>query len=257
MSANPTACLLIIGNEVLSGRTRDANLQFLATRLGQIGIPLAEVRVIPDVPAVIIGTVNEVRAKFDHVFTTGGIGPTHDDITSECVARAFGVPWEVHEETRAIMTADYARRSPPVEMNAARLRMATLPRGAVPIRCAATTAPGFTMGNVHVMAGVPSIMQAMFEALAPSLQGGTPVVSHTVHAHHVFEGQIADGLTAIQARYPGLDLGSYPYYYGRSGGVALVAKGTDPAVVERAAAEMFALLGRFGEAQQGEPVLAQ
>jgi molybdopterin-biosynthesis enzyme MoeA-like protein len=253
MTTNPTACLLIIGNEVLSGRTRDANLQFLATRLGEIGIPLREVRVIPDVPETIIGTVNECRAKFTHVFTTGGIGPTHDDITSECVARAFGVPWEVHEETRAIMAADYARRDPPVEFNAARLRMATLPRGATPIRCAETTAPGFTMGNVHVMAGVPRIMRSMFEALAPGLEGGQPIVSHTVHADYVYEGQIADGLSAIQARHPALDLGSYPYYRGKGGGVALVAKGTDAAAVEAAAAECLALLGRFGEAREGEP----
>jgi molybdenum cofactor synthesis domain-containing protein len=252
---NPTACLLIIGNEVLSGRTRDANLQYLATRLGEIGIPLREARVIPDVPEVIIGTVNEVRARFDHVFTTGGIGPTHDDITSECVARAFGVPWEVHEESRAAMAADYARRDPPVELNAARLRMATLPRGAVPIRSAETTAPGFSMGNVHVMAGVPRIMRAMFEALAPRLAGGQPIVSRSVHAHQVFEGQIAEGLSAIQARYPALDLGSYPYYWRHSGGVALVAKGTEVVAVEQAAEEMLALLGRFGEAQRGEPNL--
>jgi molybdopterin-biosynthesis enzyme MoeA-like protein len=250
---NPTACLLIIGNEVLSGRTRDANLQYIATRLGEIGIPLREARVIPDVPETIINTVNECRAAFTHVFTTGGIGPTHDDITSECVARAFGVPWEVHEETRAIMAADYARRDPPVELNAARLRMATLPRGAVPIRCSETTAPGFTMHNVHVMAGVPRIMRSMFEALAPSLQGGRPILSRSVHAHYVYEGQIADGLSVIQAKYPALDLGSYPYYRGRGGGVALVAKGTDGAAVEQAAAEMFALLARFGEARQGEP----
>jgi molybdenum cofactor synthesis domain-containing protein len=255
MTANPTACLLIIGNEVLSGRTRDANLQYLATRLGEIGIPLREARVIPDVPEVIIGTVNECRARFDHVFTTGGIGPTHDDITSECVARAFGVPWEVHEESRAVMAADYARREPPVELNAARLRMATLPRGAVPIRSAETTAPGFTMGNVHVMAGVPRIMRAMFEALAPTLAGGQPIVSRSVHAHLVFEGQIADGLRAIQARFPALDLGSYPYYWQSSGGVALVAKGVDAAAVEQATQEMFALLARFGEARRGEPEL--
>jgi len=255
MSTNPTACLLVIGNEVLSGRTRDANLQYLATRLGEIGIPLREARVIPDVPEVIIAAVNECRARHDHVFTTGGIGPTHDDITSECVARAFGVPWEAHEESRAIMAADYARRHPPVELNAARLRMATLPRGAVPIRSAETTAPGFSMGNVHVMAGVPRIMRAMFEALAPTLAGGRPIISRSVHAHLVFEGQIADGLTAIQGRYPELDLGSYPYYWQKSGGVALVAKGTDAAMVEQAAQEMFALLGRFGEAKRGEPEL--
>ncbi|GGC62273.1 molybdenum cofactor biosynthesis protein [Siccirubricoccus deserti] len=258
MTASPTACLLVIGNEVLSGRTRDANLQYLATRLGEIGIPLREARVIPDVPETIIATVNECRAKFTHVFTTGGIGPTHDDITSECVARAFGVPWEVHEETRAIMAADYARRSPPVELNAARLRMATLPRGAVPIRCTETTAPGFSMANVHVMAGVPRIMRSMFEALAPTLEGGAPILSRSVHADFVYEGQIADGLSAIQAEYPALDLGSYPYYRrrpdgGMGGGVALVAKGTDPTAVAAAAQAMYALLARFGEAAEGEP----
>ena len=131
----PIAALIIIGNEVLSGRTQDANLKFIATRLGELGIPLREVRVIPDVPETIIGTVNEIRAAFTYVFTTGGIGPTHDDITSECVARAFGVAWEVHEPSRAVMEADYARRDPPVSMNPARLRMATLPRGAEPILC--------------------------------------------------------------------------------------------------------------------------
>ena len=253
---DPTACLLIIGNEVLSGRTRDANLQFIATRLGELGIPMREARVIPDVPETIVSAVNEVRARYTHVFTTGGIGPTHDDITSECVARAFGVPWEVHEETRALMAADYARRDPPVEFNAARLRMATLPRGAVPIRCDETSAPGFTMGNVHVMAGVPRIMRSMFEALAPSLERGRPVVSRTVHAHGVYEGNIADGLSAIQARHPALDLGSYPYYCSGApgGGVALVAKGTDGAAVEEAAREMAALLrGAGGEAREGEP----
>jgi molybdenum cofactor synthesis domain-containing protein len=120
---NPTACLLIIGNEVLSGRTRDANLQFLATRLGEIGIPMKEVRVIPDVPEVIINTVNEVRAKFDHVFTTGGIGPTHDDITSECVARAFGVPWEPQPEAWHALESYYARQTPPGDFNAALSRV--------------------------------------------------------------------------------------------------------------------------------------
>ncbi len=246
---NPTACLLIIGNEVLSGRTRDANLQFLATRLGEIGLPLREVRVIPDVPETIIATVNEVRQVFDHVFTTGGIGPTHDDITSECVARAFGVAWEVHEETRALMLADYAARSPPVALNAARLRMATLPKGAVPIRNPATTAPGFSMGNVHVMAGVPRIMQAMFEALAPSLPRGRPVLSRAVHAVGVYEGQIAAGLEAIQQRFADVDIGSYPFYRDGApggGGVALVAKGLDAAALEAAAAAITDLLTGTG-----------
>jgi molybdenum cofactor synthesis domain-containing protein len=257
---NPTAALLIIGNEVLSGRTRDANLSYLATRLGEIGIPLREARVIPDVKETIVAAVNELRARHDHVFTTGGIGPTHDDITSECVAAAFGVPWSVHEETRALMAADYAARTPPIEFNAARLRMATLPDGAEPIRCALTSAPGFTIGNVHVMAGVPRIMQAMFEALAPSLAGGAPVVSRTVHALGVYEGAIADGLAAIQARYPALDVGSYPFYRRHDergfhgGGVALVCKGTSPAQAEAAAAEISEMLRAMGaEPVAGEP----
>ncbi|SHI38189.1 molybdenum cofactor synthesis domain-containing protein [Roseomonas rosea] len=254
---NPTAALLIIGNEVLSGRTQDANLKFIATRLGELGIPLREVRVIPDVPETIIGTVNEVRARFTYVFTTGGIGPTHDDITSECVARAFGVPWEVHEESRRIMEADYSRRNPPVEMNAARLRMATLPRGARPILCSETSAPGFVMGNVHVMAGVPRIMRSMFEVVAPTLEGGTPVKSRALHAHGLLEGQIAAALSAVQERFPMLDIGSYPYYREGGNGVALVAKGTDEAVLEAAAAEIAALIRADGkEPIMGEPAAA-
>jgi molybdopterin-biosynthesis enzyme MoeA-like protein len=215
---NPTACLLIIGNEVLSGRTRDANLQFLATRLGELGIPMREARVIPDVPETIISTVNEARARYTHVFTTGGIGPTHDDITSECVARAFGVPWEVHEETRALMAADYARRDPPVEFNAARMRMATLPRGAVPIRCDETSAPGLHHGQ-RPRHGRRAAHHALHvRGAGAGLERGPPVLSRTVHAHGVYEGNIADGLTAIQARHPALDLGSYPYYRQRAPG---------------------------------------
>ena len=251
MSAvSPTACLLVIGNEVLSGRTRDANVQFLATRLGEIGIPLREVRVIPDVRATIIATLNEVRANFDHVFTTGGIGPTHDDITSECVAAAFGVPWEAQPEAWARLERHY----PPGEFNAARQRMATMPRGATLIDNAISIAPGFTIGNVHVMAGVPRIMQAMFESLAPSLEGGPPIASRTVHADGVMEGRIAEGLAAIQARWPALDIGSYPYYRMGGGGVALVAKGAEAADVEAAAHDITTLLRAMGaKPVPGEP----
>jgi len=247
---NPIACLLVIGNEVLSGRTRDANVQFLATRLGEIGIPLREVRIIPDVPETIIGTVNEVRAKFDHVFTTGGIGPTHDDITSECVAAAFGVPWEPHPEAWARLDRHYK----PGEFNPARQRMATMPRGAALIDNAISIAPGFTIGNVHVLAGVPRIMQAMFESLATTLKGGPPVASRAVHADGAMEGRIAEGLADIQRRWPALDIGSYPYYRMGGGGVALVAKGTDPEDVEVAARDMTNLLRAIGcTPVQGEP----
>lgn len=251
---NPTACLLIIGNEVLSGRTQDANLKFIATRLGEIGIPLREVRVIPDVPDTIIGTVNEVRAKFTYVFTTGGIGPTHDDITAECVAAAFGVPWEPHPEAWERLAAHYARQDPPAEFNAARQRMATMPRGAALIDNPVSVAPGFIIGNVHVMAGVPRIMQAMFEGLAPRLTGGTPVQSRAVHATGMLEGTIAEGLGAIQARYPELDIGSYPYYRPEGNGVALVAKGTEPARVEAALGEITTFITELGYVPvQGEP----
>ncbi len=247
---NPTAGLLVIGNEVLSGRTQDANIQFLATRLGALGIPLREVRVIPDVADTIVGTLNEVRARFDHVFTTGGIGPTHDDITSECVAAAFGVPWEIHPGAWARLERHYR----PGEFNPARQRMATLPRGATLIDNPVSIAPGFTIGNVHVFAGVPRVMQGMFEALAPLLAGGPPIVSRAVHASRLPEGKIAEGLAAIQARYPGLDLGSYPYYRITGYGVAIVAKGSDPAAAEAAIGEVTALMQALGAAPvQGEP----
>jgi molybdenum cofactor synthesis domain-containing protein len=240
--ANPTACLLVIGNEVLSGRTQDLNIKFIATRLGEIGIPLREVRIIPDVANTIITVVNTVRAQFDHVFTTGGIGPTHDDITSECVAMAFGVPWEIHPEAFARMERHYK----PGEFNAARQRMATMPRGASLIDNAISIAPGFTIGNVHVMAGVPRIMQSMFNALAPSLHGGPPIISRAVHAVGLLEGAVAAGLSAVQDKYPDLDLGSYPYYRATGTGVALVAKGPDPAACEAAIAEVTTLIASMG-----------
>ena len=247
---NPTACLLVIGNEVLSGRTQDANIKFIATGLGEVGIPLREVRVIPDVAETIITTVNECRARFDHVFTTGGIGPTHDDITSECVAAAFGVPWEPHPEAWARMERHYK----PGEFNAARQRMATMPQGATLIDNAISVAPGFTIGNVHVMAGVPRIMQSMFASLLPTLEGGTPVASRAVHAIGLLEGAIADGLTAIQGRYPDLDLGSYPFYRSTGNGVALVAKGTDAEKLEACIAEVTTLIRHCGkEPVAGEP----
>jgi molybdenum cofactor synthesis domain-containing protein len=247
---NPTACLLVIGNEILSGRTQDINIKFLATRLGEIGIPLREVRVIPDVAATIIATVNEVRAAFDHVFTTGGIGPTHDDITSECISAAFGVPWEIHPEAFALMEARYAKG----EFNAARRRMATMPRGATLIKNAISAAPGFSIGNVHVMAGVPRIMQAMFDALAPTLSGGQPVISRAVYAVGLMEGTIAAGLEAIQNRYPELDVGSYPFARDAGHGVAIVSKGTSVAEAEAATADVTALMAGLGLAPiQGEP----
>jgi molybdenum cofactor synthesis domain-containing protein len=247
---NPTACLLVIGNEVLSGRTQDANINYIAKRLGEIGMPLREVRVIPDVPQTIIDTVNEVRAKFDHVFTTGGIGPTHDDITSECVSAAFGVPWEPHPEAWRKMEASYK----PGEFNAARQRMATMPRGASLIENAVSVAPGFTIGNVHVMAGVPRIMQAMMDVLVPTLEGGPPIASRAVHVIGLPEGTIAEGLGKIQARFPEVDIGSYPFYRASGNGVAIVAKGPDAGAAEAAIVDVTDLISGFGKMPiPGEP----
>ena len=251
---NPTACILVIGNEILSGRTQDANVQFLARRLGEIGVALREVRVIPDVRETIVANIVELRARFDHLLTTGGIGPTHDDITSPCVAEAFGVPWEIHAESFAKLEAHMA----PGTFNAARQRMAMLPRGATPIDNPVSVAPGFSIGNVHVMAGVPRIMQAMFEKLAHQLRGGRPTISASWHADNLPEGTIAADLEVIQHRFPGLDIGSYPYERRDTGGVrrgvSLVSKGTDEDLVRQAAAAVRALIESVGFAPvEGEP----
>ena len=247
--SNPTAAILIIGNEILSGRTQDININFIAKRLGALGIVCAEVRVVPDIPHRIIGAVNELRAAYDQLFTTGGIGPTHDDITSECVAAAFGVPWVVHGPTDALMKQKMGD-----SYNAARQRMATFPQGATPIANAVSLAPGFSIGNVHVMAGVPNIMQAMFDALEPSLPRGTPITMRAVYGMGLLEGGIAAGLAAIQERFPSVDLGSYPFRRNHTGGVALVAKGTEIPLLEQAIAEATALIAAQGiEPIQGEP----
>ncbi len=171
-----TACLVVIGNEILSGRTRDANLAYLGARLNDIGVRLMEARVIPDLDEVIVAAVNEARRAFTYVFTTGGIGPTHDDITAASIAKAFGVALTEHPEARAILEAHY----PTGEINQARLRMARTPEGATLIENPVSKAPGFQMGNVFVMAGIPEVMQAMFESVVHRLVGGKPLVSRSV-----------------------------------------------------------------------------
>jgi len=250
MGQDVNAALIIIGNEILSGRTQDVNVQYIATGLNDVGVRLREVRVVADDPDAIIAAVNALRAANDYVFTTGGIGPTHDDITSECVARAFGVP--LLRDPRAVERL--ARLIKPENLNEARLRMANIPQGADLIDNPVSAAPGFILGNVYVMAGVPRIMQAMWAELGPTLKGGQPIISRAVHALRVSEGLIADGLSAIQARYPALDLGSYPYYRPTGNGVSIVAKGTDAASAEAAIAEVTALMLTLGvDPVQGEP----
>ena len=240
-----TACVLIIGNEILSGRTQDTNLAYIATGLNEVGVTLREARVIPDIAEVIVATLNEVRAKFDYVFTTGGIGPTHDDITSECVAKAFGVPWTLHPDAHKLFLDHYK----PGELNAARLRMAHTPEGASLIRNPVSRAPGFRMGNVFVMAGIPRVMQAMFDGIKHDLKGGRPMQSRSVSCH-LAEGVVAQGLGEIQSRYADLDIGSYPFYRRGEFGTSLVLRGRDPARLASGTEEVVALVKRLG----GTPV---
>ncbi len=240
-----TACVLIIGNEILSGRTQDANLAYIAIGLNEVGVTLREARVIPDIREVIVATVNELRAKYDYVFTTGGIGPTHDDITSECVAKAFGVPWTLHPEAHKIFLEHYK----PGELNEARLRMAHTPEGASLIINPVSRAPGFRMGNVFVMAGIPRVMQAMFDAVKHDLRGGRPMLSRSVSCH-LPEGVIAKGLGEVQVRYPDLDIGSYPFYRRGEFGTSLVLRGRDAERLAAGTEEVVALVRGLG----GDPV---
>jgi molybdenum cofactor synthesis domain-containing protein len=240
-----TACCLIIGNEVLSGRTKDANLGWLAERLTDMGIRMAEARVIPDVEDVIINAVNEAREKYTYVFTTGGIGPTHDDITSLCVAKAFGVEIHRNPEAKALLEAFI-----PVERrNEARMKMADVPVGSSLIDNPVSKAPGFQMGNVYVMAGVPSIMRAMFDGLAGSLIGGKKMASIAV-ASYLPEGAIAEPLGAIQDAHPTVEIGSYPFFRAGNFGCTLISRGTDATELETVAEEVRQMIITLG----GEPI---
>jgi molybdenum cofactor synthesis domain-containing protein len=242
-----TACVLIIGNEILSGRTQDANLAFLAQGLNEVGIRLREARVIPDDPDAIIGTVNEARGKFDYVFTTGGIGPTHDDITSACIAQAFGVPLILHSEARRILESHY----PPGGLNEARLRMAQVPEGALLLLNPISRAPGFRIDNVFVLPGVPQIMQAIFNELRHRLKGGAKVLSRSVSCT-LGEGTIAQDLAALQTRYSDVEIGSYPYFRRSDFGVTLVVRGTERDRIAAAVEELKAMIHACGgEPQEG------
>jgi molybdenum cofactor synthesis domain-containing protein len=239
MSDIPTAAVLLIGNEILSGRTPDANLATIAKKLGGIGVRLAEARIVPDSEAEIVAAVNALRARYTYVFTTGGIGPTHDDITTDSVGKAFGVEAVEHPEARARLAAYYAKGA----LTPARLRMARVPAGASLIDNAISVAPGFRLENVYVLAGVPAIMRTMLDAIAPMLARGPAYVSKSVSGF-VLESVVADDLAAIAARYPQLDIGSYPWEREGRYGTALVARGTDRQAVEAAADEIFALVAR-------------
>ena len=237
---NPTAAMLVIGDEILSGRTRDSNMHFLATELTNHGIPLREARVVPDDHTTIVAALNSLRAAHDHVFTSGGIGPTHDDITADAVAAAFGVNIDIRADAHALLAAHYARAG--LEFNAARQRMARIPDGATLIDNPVSTAPGFTLGNVHVMAGVPNIFQAMVASVLPTLTGGPPLLSQSLQVNRG-EGDIAADFGTLAADFPDLSMGSYPFIRNGAHGTNLVIRGTDAARIDAAMTRLAALVG--------------
>jgi molybdenum cofactor synthesis domain-containing protein len=236
--ANPTAAMLVIGDEILSGRTRDANMHYLAGQLTDAGIDLKEVRVVSDDPNAIIAATQSLSKTYAHVFTSGGIGPTHDDITADCIAAAFDTPIAVRADARALLQAHYDRQG--MELNDARLRMARIPDGALLIDNPVSVAPGFQIRNVYVMAGVPSVFQTMVASVLPSLKGGAPLVSTSTRIERG-EGDIAGPLADLANSYPDLSFGSYPYIKNGVYGSNIVIRGADRAAVEDATRELTAL----------------
>ncbi len=240
-----TACVLIIGNEILSGRTQDVNLNHIAVTLGGWGIQVREARVVPDVEAAIVDAVNYARKAYDYVFTTGGIGPTHDDITADCIASAFGVPIVINERIAELIR----QRPAPPDVMESRMRMARVPQGAVLVNNATGGPPGFRVENVFVMAGIPRVMQAMLASLDGKLKGGPMVRSRSVTAY-LGESQIAGPLREIQERFPAVDLGSYPFFRENRYGTSLVMRGTDEATLDDMLEAVKAAIVEAGETPQ-------
>ena len=237
---NPTAAILVIGDEILSGRTRDSNMHFLAGELTRIGITLREARVVADIHPEIVGALRALSAKYTHVFTSGGIGPTHDDITADAVAEAMGAKIGHRADAMALLQAHYDRSGLP--FNEARQRMARIPDGATLIDNPVSTAPGFTLGNVHVMAGVPNIFQAMVASVLPKLTGGPPLLSQSLRVNRG-EGEIAGPFGALAAEFPDLSMGSYPFIQNGAHGTNLVIRGTDPGLLDQAMVKLTRLFG--------------
>jgi len=248
--SSPTAAILIIGDEVLSGRTQDRNLNTIARFLAALGIDLMEARIIGDRKHQIVDSLNVLRAAHDYVFTTGGIGPTHDDITADAVATAFGVALPEHPDAVAILARRYGD-----DFNTARRRMARIPEGGTLIANPVTDAPGFHIGNVFVMAGVPKIMTAMLEDVVPRLRTGAVVHARTIRVSGVGEGAIADLLTAAALAEREIGFGSYPFGHGSVGerGTNLVVRGRDAAMVEGAMERLMAALAVAGIAAHSSP----
>lgn len=237
---NPTAAMLVIGDEILSGRTRDSNMHYLAGELTRIGITLREARMVADVHDEIIAAVRELSGRYTHLFTSGGIGPTHDDITADAVAAAMGTTIGHRADAMALLQAHYDRAGLP--FNEARQRMARIPAGATLIDNPVSTAPGFTIGNVHVMAGVPNIFQAMVASVLPKLTGGPPLLSQSLRVNRG-EGDVAAEFGALAAEFPDLSMGSYPFLQNGAHGTNLVIRGTDPGRLDQAMVRLTRLFG--------------
>jgi molybdenum cofactor synthesis domain-containing protein len=231
----PTAAFLVIGDEILSGRTKDQNIGFVADTLSDIGVDLMEVRIVADEEAAIVAAVRALAARYDYVLTSGGIGPTHDDITADAVARAFDLPIDIDERARELLVAFWAKRG--IEPNEARLRMARIPQGAALIPNRVSAAPGFVVKNVFVMAGVPAIMQGMMDEVVKMLPASRPVLSETIEARRG-EGEIAAPAAAVQAAHPGVRIGSYPYHDGTRFTTRLVLRSRDPEALAAATRAM-------------------
>ena len=245
-SPAPTAAVLIIGNEILSGRTQDVNLNWIANRLTARGIRLAEARVVADIEDEIVAAVRTLSGRYTYLFTTGGIGPTHDDITVDAIAKAFNRPVIVHPEAERRLIAHYGEG----KVTPGRLRMARTPEGAELIENAVSGAPGIRLANVYIMAGVPAIMRAMIDHIVPTLPGGPVVLSRSV-ACLIGESILAEPLGTIQAAHPEVDIGSYPWFRNNQFGVSLVARGIDPAALDVVVGEISEMIRALG----GEPVL--
>lgn len=236
-----TAAIIVIGDEILSGRTKDKNVGYMADHFTAIGIQLREVRIVADIQAEIITAVNELRAKFDYVFTTGGIGPTHDDITSDSIAKAFNLPIDIDQRALEMMYERYEKH----ELTEARMRMARIPEGADLIENLVSKAPGFMVENVIVLAGVPKIMQVMLDAVTPKLRTGRKMLSVTIAVDWP-EGDVAPILGTLQDIYPDVSMGSYPYFRKGVLGVHAVLRSLDPARLLDAEADLRQRLEQEG-----------
>lgn len=243
---SPTAGIIVIGNEILSGRTQDTNVNWIAIKLTQIGVRLKEARVIPDDEQTIVDTVNHFRKTYDYVFTTGGIGPTHDDITADSIGKAFGVEVKVHDEAFRILEQHYGIE----ELTPPRAKMARIPVGGSLILNPVSAAPGFKIENVYVMAGVPRIMQAMLDNILPTLAGGDPILSNSISCS-VPESAVAEALGEIQNAHPEVDIGSYPHFRAGVLGLSIVVRTTDKKALQIVSDKVMDLVRDLGDQPYG------